>query len=57
MSDSLNEELVALFNKLDPFDQWRVGDIVYCLHCDGSFKAENVRFEDGLAVCPVAGHT
>ena len=64
MKKTMEQKWVDLFNEVDPFNQWQVGDNVYCLHCDECFKAEEVRFEiekgaRGIefmyAVCPYEG--
>lgn len=47
-------ERVRWFNARDPLHKWTVGQDVYCLHCDGVFKAEDVfEDEDGDPNCPV----
>ncbi len=47
-------ERVAWLNEEDPFHQWAVGQDVYCLHCDGVFKAEDVACDrEGDPTCPV----
>jgi hypothetical protein len=48
------EQRVRWFNARDPLHKWTVGQDVYCLHCDGIFKAQDV-FEDeeGDPNCPV----
>lgn len=51
-----DQERVAWFNSVDPLHAWYVGQDVYCLHCEGSFKAEDVEEDsDGLACCPGFG--
>jgi len=48
------KEKVDWFNEVDPLHTWSVDDDVFCLHCDGVFKAQDVaRDRDGLAECPV----
>jgi hypothetical protein len=50
------QDRVAWFNSVDPLHEWHVGQDVHCLHCEGSFKAEDVKQDaDGLACCPLAG--
>lgn len=50
------EKRVAWFNSVEVFHEWHVGDVVWCLHCDRSFLAENVRCDSsGLAECGNAG--
>jgi hypothetical protein len=45
---------VAWLNSEDPFHQWAVGQGVFCLHCDGVFRAEDVACDDcHRVVCPV----
>ena len=47
-------ERVRWLNARDPLHKWKVGQDIYCLHCDGIFKAQDV-FEDeeGNPNCPV----
>jgi hypothetical protein len=48
------EETVAWLNERDPLRQWSAGDDVYCLHCDGVFKAEDVACDhEGDPTCPL----
>ena len=48
------EARVKWLNERDPINQWSVGDDVYCLHCDGVFKAEDVGCDDEAdPTCPV----
>jgi hypothetical protein len=48
------EEKVSWLNVCDPFRQWSVGQDVFCLHCDGVFKAEDVlRDYVGHPTCPL----
>jgi hypothetical protein len=35
---------VTWFNERDPINSWKVGQTIFCLHCDGSFKAEEISF-------------
>ena len=52
------EKRVQWFSKRDPFRTWSVGEDVYCLHCDGVFKAEDIGEDtDGLPECPRCGAT
>ena len=47
-------ERVEWLNERDPLHQWAVGDDIFCLHCDGVFKAQDVAHGDeDLPVCPV----
>ena len=51
-------ERVEWLNERDPLHEWRVGQDVFCLHCDGVFKAEAVGEDtDGLPECPNCGAT
>ena len=44
----------AWLNRVSPKDRWAKGDDVFCLHCDGVFKAEDVACDrDGDPTCPV----
>ena len=48
------EEKISWLNERDPLRQWSVGDDVFCLHCDGVFKAEDVASDfEGDPTCPV----
>jgi hypothetical protein len=41
-------------NKVSPTNKWRLGDDVFCLHCDALFKAEDVACDDeGDPTCPL----
>lgn len=52
------EKKVQWLNDRDPLNKWSVGEDVYCLHCDGVFKAEDVgKDTDGLPECPRCGAT
>ncbi len=45
---------VTWLNELSPTNSWNLGDDVFCLHCDGVFKAEDVACDDdGYPTCPV----
>jgi hypothetical protein len=47
-------EKVNWLNERDPFREWSVDDDVFCLHCDGVFKVQDVvRAADGCPICPV----
>jgi hypothetical protein len=47
-------ERVQWLNARDPLHKWRVNHDVYCLHCDGVFKAEDIVCDDeGFPTCPV----
>jgi hypothetical protein len=50
-----NAARVAYFNREDFLHQWKVGDLVWCLHChDKCFKAEDIAFDDqGRVECPL----
>jgi hypothetical protein len=48
------KERVEWLNERDPLRQWSVGDDVFCLHCDGVFKAEDVACDhEGDPTCPL----
>lgn len=48
------EEKISWLNENDPLRQWSVGADVFCLHCDGVFKAEDVASDFvGDPTCPV----
>lgn len=48
------KQTIEWLNKRDPIHQWSVDDDVFCLHCDGVFKAEDVaRDRDGDPTCAV----
>ena len=52
------EERVRWLNARDPLHKWKVGQDVYCLHCDAVFKAEDVGEDfDGLPECPLCDAT
>jgi hypothetical protein len=41
-------------NRVSPTSKWKFGDDVFCLHCDGLFKAEDVACDDeGDPTCPL----
>jgi hypothetical protein len=47
-------ERIEWLNARDPLHQWKVGQDVYCLHCDGVFKAEAVAVDgEGDPCCPL----
>jgi len=37
--------VVEFLNGEDPFHQWSLGQEIWCLHCNSSFKAERVGIE------------
>ena len=47
------EQRVAWLNQEDPFHDWQLGVSIKCLHCDGTFVAEEVKCVEGYACCPV----
>ena len=48
------KERVEWLNERDPLRQWSVGEDVFCLHCDGMFKAEDVACAyEGDPTCPL----
>lgn len=52
------KERVRWLNARDPLHQWKVGQDVYCLHCEAVFKAEDVgEAADGLPECPLCDAT
>jgi hypothetical protein len=51
------KERVDWLNKRDPLHQWSVDDDIFCLHCDGIFKAQDVAQDiEADPTCPVC-HT
>lgn len=47
-------EKVNWLNERDPFRDWSVDDDVFCLHCDGVFKVQDVACRSGdCPTCPV----
>src|ERR1019366_6789504 len=45
---------VKWLTRVSPTNRWALGDDVFCLHCDGVFKAEDVACdEEGDPTCPV----
>lgn len=54
-----DKEKVAWFNIRRVFiADWRVGQDVFCFHCDGKFKAEKIAEDrDGDPCCPFCGAT
>ena len=59
MTPDQAQHMVNFLNSEDPFHEWKVGDVVYCLHCEKSFKAEEVhrhfRRGQNLVACPTDG--
>jgi hypothetical protein len=52
------EERVRWLNARDPLHKWKVGQDIYCLHCDAVFKVEDVGEDsDGLPECPLCDAT
>lgn len=52
------KDRVEWFNVRDPLNKWKVGQDVYCLHCEAVFKAEDIGVDsDGLPECPSCGAT
>jgi hypothetical protein len=48
------EKRVAWFNRLSPIAKWKAGEDVFCLACDGLFKAEDVVCDKmGYPACPI----
>lgn len=48
------EKTVQWLNERDPLNEWSVDDDLFCLHCDGVFKAQDVfRDKNGDPNCPV----
>jgi hypothetical protein len=51
------EQKIDWLNERDPLNEWAVDDDVFCLHCDGVFKAQDLALaSDGCPTCPVC-HT
>ena len=47
-------ETVTWLNERELFNEWSLNDDVYCLHCDGVFKAQDVaRGRGDCPTCPV----
>jgi hypothetical protein len=52
------KERIEWLNARDPLHQWKVGQDVYCLHCEAVFKAEDIGEDaEGLLGCPLCGAT
>jgi hypothetical protein len=48
------KESVDWLNERDPIREWSVDADVFCLHCDGMFKAQDVACDsEGDPTCPV----
>ena len=46
--------IVDWLNERDPLNEWSVDDDVFCLHCDGVFKVQDVARDYGsYPTCPV----
>jgi len=53
LSGMSTAERIEWYNSVNPFRSVKVGDDVFCLHCNGYFKAEDVACDRrGLALCP-----
>jgi hypothetical protein len=53
-NDMNAKEKVRWLNARDPLQKWSVGEDVYCLHCDGVFKVDDVSPDyAGYPECPV----
>lgn len=46
-------ETILWLNDRDPFHEWAVDDDIFCLHCDGVFKAQDVARDADYPTCPV----
>ncbi len=48
------EQKIEWLNDSDPFHVWAVNNDVFCLHCDGVFKAQDVACDgNDEPTCPV----
>lgn len=49
-----SNETVKWLNQRDPLHEWSTDDDVFCLHCDGVFKVQDVaRDHEDDPICPV----
>ena len=47
-------ERAVWLDRVSPTSRWVMGDDVFCLHCDGVFKAEEVACDnEGDPMCPL----
>jgi hypothetical protein len=53
-----DKEIVEWLTERDPLHKWKIGEDVYCHHCDGVFKAHDV-FNDSMddPNCPLCHHS
>lgn len=47
------EQRIEWLNERDPLHVWTANSDVFCLHCDGVFKAQDVASQYDEPTCPV----